>query len=158
MKPTVYIETTIVSYLTAWPSRDVHRLSHEIFTRDWWSDHRSSYDLYVSDFVLQEASRGDPVAAMERLKALDGIPVLPADPSADELAERLAMALALPPRARLDAAHLAIASVYGMSFLLTWNCRHLANPHFRAKIESACDGAGFSSPQILTPEQLMESP
>lgn len=158
MKPTVYIETTIISYLTAWPSRDVVRLSHELITREWWTKHRSSFDLYASDFVIEEASRGDPTAAAERLKELADIPLLPVNPAVTELAERVATALALPPRARLDAAHVAIAAVHGMAFLLTWNCRHLANGVLADKIERACAEAGFTAPRILTPELLMESP
>jgi hypothetical protein len=111
MKESVYIETTIVSYLTAWPSKDVHRLSHQMYTREWLENHRGVYDLYVSDFVTGEASHGDQIAAQERLKALTDIPVLPSDPAADELADQLATALSLPPHARFDAAHLAIAAV-----------------------------------------------
>ena len=88
MKPSVYIETTIVSYLTAWPSRDVVRLSHEMITREWWTKHRSSFDLYVSDFVIDEASRGDPTAAADRLKELTAIPLPPVNRAVTELAER----------------------------------------------------------------------
>jgi hypothetical protein len=151
MKPSVY-------YLTAWPSRDVVRLSHEMLTREWWTKHRASFDLYVSDFVIEEASRGDPAAASERLKELADIPLLPITAAATDLAERVAVALALPPRARLDAAHVAIAAVHGIAFLLTWNCRHLANGVLANKIERACADAGFAAPRILTPEMLMESP
>jgi hypothetical protein len=158
MKPTVYIETTIISYLTAWPSRDVIRLSHEMVTRDWWLKHRSSFELFASDFVIEEASRGDPAAAAERMKALTDIPLLLVNQSATELAQKLAVALALPSRARLDAAHLAISAVYGMTFLLTWNCTHLANGVLADKIDHTCAEAGFKAPRILTPELLMESP
>ena len=158
MKPSVYIETTIVSYLTAWPSRDIHRLSHEILTRSWWQDYRPAFDLFVSDFVLEEAARGDPSAAAERLKVLADIPILPVNPDADSLAQRLVTALALPPRARLDAAHVAVSAVYGIRFLLTWNCTHLANGALADKIDQTCADAGFKSPRILTPELLMELP
>ena len=95
-KPTVYIETTVVSYLTAWPSRDILRLSHEIITREWWAEQRPLFDLYVSEFVIREASGGDPGAAAERLGALAGIPSLPTTPAAADLTDRLAIALALP--------------------------------------------------------------
>ena len=157
-KSTVYIETTIVSYLTAWPNQNIVRLSHEMLTRDWWSKCRPWYDLYVSDFVIDEASRGDPSAAADRITALQGIPLLPVTSPVVDLAERLAAALSLPPRARLDASHVAIAAVHGMNFLLTWNCRHLANGMLADTIERTCDEAGFKSPRILTPELLMEPP
>lgn len=157
-KATVYIETTIVSYLTAWPSKDVIRLSHEILTRQWWADSRPHFDLFSSDFVIAEASAGDPTAAAERLKALAGIPLLAASESVDRLAGQVAASLALPPRARMDAAHVAMAAVHGMRFLLTWNCTHLANGALADRIERVCMDAGFSTPRILTPEMLMELP
>jgi hypothetical protein len=158
MKPTVYIETTVVSYLTAWPSRDVVRLSHEMITREWWSKQRPLFDLYVSEVVIREVSAGDRVAAKERLDALAGIPSLPTDPRALELADRLATALALPQRARLDAAHVAMSAVHGVSFLLTWNCKHLANAALADRIERTCSDAGFTAPRVVTPEMLMEAP
>jgi hypothetical protein len=158
MKPTVYIETTIVSYLTAWPSRDIHRLSHEMLTREWWEHHRPNFDLFASDFVVDEASRGDPTAAAERLKSLADIPLLPVNPEAGALAQRLVVALSLPPRAKLDAAHLAVSAVYGIRFLLTWNCTHLANGALADKIDQTCDDAGYKAPRVVTPELLMGLP
>jgi hypothetical protein len=158
MKPSVYIETTVISYLTAWQSRDVIRVSRQMITREWWTRYRTYYDLYVSDFVIEEASRGDPIAVAERLKALVDIPLLTMEPAALELAQRLAASLALPTRARLDAAHVAIAATHGIEFLLTWNCRHLANGALADKIEQTCADAGFVAPRILTPELLMEPP
>jgi hypothetical protein len=158
MKPSVYIETTIVSYLTAWPSRDVIRLSHEMITREWWDKRRPDFDLYVSDFVIQEASRGDTAAAAERMKALAGVPLLPPNSAALELTEKLAKALALPQRARPDAAHVAMSAVHGVSFLLTWNCTHIANAVLLPKIERTCQDAGFAAPRIVTPEMLLTPP
>jgi hypothetical protein len=158
MKPTVYIETTIISYLTCWPSRDIHRLSHEMLTHEWWRNHREFYQLVTSDFVIREAERGDPSAAAERMRALADVPVLAATSKVEELGSELATALQLPPRARLDALHLAISAVYATDFLLTWNCTHLANGNLTRKIEQACAKAGFRAPRILTPELLMESP
>ena len=158
MKPTVYIETTIVSYLTAWPSRDVVRLSHELLTREWWTSERPRFDLYTSALTHQEASAGDPTAAAERLHALEGIPLLTIDAPVVSLAERLVTALSLPTRARADAVHLAVSAVHRLDFLLTWNCRHLANGELAATIERTCDAAGRVAPRVLTPEQLMEQP
>jgi hypothetical protein len=156
MKPTVYIETTIISYLTAWPSRDALRLSHEEITRRWWAQTRPHYELFVSDVVIQEASAGDPTAAAERLIALQAIPSLSPSDASKQLAEQLVNSLRLPPRARLDAAHIAIASMNGISFLLTWNCRHLANGALWDKIDRTCAAFGVVPPHILTPELLTE--
>src|SRR5829696_6935619 len=113
MKPSVYLETTIISYLTAWPSRDVIRLSHQMITRDWWTQAKDNFDLFVSDFVLDEAAAGDATAAQERLKMLAGIPLLPVNGQILELSKRLAAVLKLPPRARLDAAHVGISAFHG---------------------------------------------
>lgn len=156
MKPSVYIETTIVSYLTAWPSKNIVRLSHEILTHEWWEQSRPRFDLYTSIFTMDEAGAGDPTAAAARLKALEGIPLLPVPPEVLSLATELEHALSLPARSRTDAAHLAVAAVNGISFLLTWNCRHLANGAFTDRIERVCAARGFVAPRILTPEMLME--
>lgn len=158
MKPKVYIETTIVSYLTARPSRDVVRLAHEVLTRTWWDQRRGHFDLYTSDVVIDEASRGDPAAASARLDALAGIAALPITEAAIDLADRVALSIALPPRARADAAHVAVAAVHRIDFLLTWNCRHLANAVLAPKIEQCCAAAGFLAPRIVTPELLTEAP
>ncbi len=157
-KRTVYIETTIVSYLTAWPSKDVVRRAHEVLTRRWWDERRSNFDLFASEAVIDEASRGDTAAASERLNALAEVSLLPITEAAISLADQLALALALPARARADAAHVAVSAVHGMDFLLTWNCRHLANGALAAKIEQTCIAAGFTAPRILTPELLLEPP
>src|SRR5688572_20731165 len=134
MKPSVYIETTIISYLTAWPSRDVLRLSHEILTRNWWN-RRDRFDLHTSQQVILEARAGDAQAATDRLAALQGVPVLPLTEPAVELAQRLVTILQLPSRASADAVHIAVSAVHKMRFLLTWNCRHLANAQLTDKIE-----------------------
>jgi hypothetical protein len=157
-RPTVYIETTVVSYLTAWPSRDLVRNAHQLLTREWWQQQRQNYDLYVSPMVLHEAAAGDPVAAAERIKALEDLPVLTITDAAIDLAERLAIALRLPDRARADATHLAIAAVHGISFLLTWNCTHLANANFTDIIQETCEDMSYAAPHVCTPEQLMERP
>jgi hypothetical protein len=156
MKQTLYVETTIVSYLTARPKPDVMRLSHEMLTRQWWTNERIRFDLYISQLVIEEASGGDKAAAAERLKVLKDIPLLTITAEMYELAARLTRTLALPARARADAVHVAIAAVHGMSFLLTWNCRHLANAALADRIDQTCEGYGIVAPRIVTPEQLME--
>jgi hypothetical protein len=158
IKPKIYIETTIPSYLTAWPSRDLIRAAHQQLTREWWEDRRSDFELYVSEIVILEAGSGDPIAAADRLKALDGIPILKAVPEAKGLSADLIRRVPLPPKAALDAVHIAIAVVNGMDFLLSWNCSHLANATLRSAIDEVCRSRGFLTTVICTPEQLLKEP
>lgn len=154
-KRRVYIETTIVSYLTAWPSRDLIRAAHQQITREWWQ-RRDRFDLFVSEAVLKESAGGDQAAALQRREALQGIPVLDGSPQAIELAQGLVRSGALPPKAAVDALHIAVAAVHGMHFLLTWNCTHIANVATRGLIEGSCRAAGLVPPLICTPEELSE--
>lgn len=155
MKPRVYIETTIVSYLVALATRDIVQSAHQQVTREWWT-RRERFDRFVSRPVLAEAGRGDSTAAARRLDALAGIPVLSVGRGVTTLANALLRTGTLPRKARLDAVHVAVAAVNGMDYLLTWNLRHLANAAIRAKIEEACRTAGIHPPAICTPEELME--
>src|SRR5439155_12006230 len=153
MKPTVYVETTIPSYLTAWPSRDLIRAAHQQITREWWM-RRDSFDLYSSRLVVQECEAGDTQAAADRLAALAGIPLLEQESEAGELADALLRDVPLPQKAAADALHIATAAVHGMQYLLTWNCTHIANVVFRPQIEAVCRAAGYEPPLICTPEEL----
>jgi hypothetical protein len=156
--PTLYIETTIVSYLTAWPSRDLVRVAHQQLTREWWDARRVSFSLYTSQLVLDEAAAGDAMAATERLRKLAGIPLLEYREPTLALAGTLERLLHLPPQARGDALHLAVCAANGIEFLLTWNCRHLANAALAPIIEEACRAHGVMGPRVATPEQLLEAP
>lgn len=153
MKPTVYVETTIPSYLTAWPSRDLVRAAHQQITREWWA-HRDGFDLYTSRLVVQECQAGDEHAAADRLAALQGIPLLEQTPEAADLADALVRDVPLPQKAAADALHIATAAINGMEYLLTWNCTHIANAALRPRIEAVCRAAGFEPPLICTPEEL----
>jgi hypothetical protein len=153
----VYIETTVVSYLTARPSRDVVIAGHQQITHEWWDTRRSDYELCVSQLVLDEAGAGDLQAAQERLAVLQPMLVLETTLEALDLAKKLLQAGALPAKAADDALHIAIAATKGVPFLLTWNCRHLANAAMRAMIEVACKAKGFEAPIICTPEELLEA-
>lgn len=155
MKPKVYIETTVVSYLTGWPSRDLIVAAHQQITREWWQG-RSRFDLYVSQIVIREAGGGDPEPAALRLKALEGIQVLELSSEALSLAKQLITEGPLPEKAELDALHIGIAVVNGMDYLLTWNCTHIANAAMRHMIEAVCRSMGYEPPVICTPEELME--
>ena len=155
MRERVYIETTFVSYLTARPSRDLIVAGHQQVTHDWWDTRRGDYELCVSQLVLQEAGEGDRQAAQERLDVVATMTVLEIKEEAVELAEELVTAGALPAKAGNDALHIAVAAVHRVPYLLTWNCRHMANATMRARIESVCASKGFKAPIICTPEELM---
>lgn len=154
-RPKVYIETTVVSYLVALPTRDLIQRAHQEVTRRWW-ERRDRFALYVSRAVIAEARLGNPDAAARRLNALRGIPRLARNSRAVNLAGALIGRGLLPAQAHMDAAHVAVAAVHGMEYLLTWNLRHLANASIRGKIEEGVRAAGMVSPIICTPEELME--
>ena len=153
MSGRVYVETTIPSYLTAWPSRDLVRAAHQQITQEWWA-RRGSYELYSSRLVVVECQAGDPQAAADRMAAMVGIPLLEQSPEVASLAEALLRDVPLPPKAASDALHIATAAVHGMEYLLTWNCTHIANVTFRPQIEAVCRAAGYEPPLICTPEEL----
>lgn len=155
MNPSVYVETTIVSYLTARATSDVERQAQQVATRRWWDERRSTFTLYTSQFVLDEAAAGDTGAATERLEALNELELLLITSEVAPLAAQLLAAGALPAKASVDALHLAVATVNGMEYLLTWNCRHLANAVLWRKIEQTCSVAGYEPPTICTPYELM---
>lgn len=155
MKPKVYLETTIPSLLTAQPSRDVVVAGQQQATREWWSERRPHYELYVSTLVMEEASRGDAEAAAARLRELRECLVLTYPVEAQELTRALLASRLIPANAEADAAHIAIASVHGMDFLLTWNCRHIANATIVDKLRAVCDREGYPAPVICTPFELM---
>lgn len=121
----------------------------------WWQTRRAHFDIYISQFVLDEAGAGDTEAARERMAALHDLPVLDITDEAGELAAALVASLALPAKAATDAAHIALAAVHGMHFLLTWNCTHIANAEMAVAIDGVCRERGFSCPVICTPEELM---
>lgn len=155
MRPKLYLETTIPSYLTGWPSRDLLTAAHQQVTRDWWESRRMDFDLYVSEFVLAEVRLGDAQLASRRLELLAGIPLLPISDETLELAEELVSEGVIPQKAASDAAHVAIASVYDCEYLLTWNCRHIANAELNRAIRRVIGRHGYDVPNLCTPEELM---
>jgi hypothetical protein len=156
MKPKVYIETSVPSYLAARRSQDVRVLANQETTIEWWDNRRTHFELFVSEFVLTEAALGDPTAAQKRLAFLDGITVLDATNDVRSLGSALVAEGPIPPQAAIDALHIAIAAVNGMEYLLTWNCTHIANAVMRPKIEAVCRRQGYEPPVICTPLELME--
>jgi hypothetical protein len=151
----VYLETTIVSYLTARPSRDLILAAHQEVTRQWWEGPRERFGLYVSQFVLDEASDGDPAAAAERLKLLSGLSLLPLTEEVHDVARGLLDAGVLPRKAQADGVHIAVATVHEMDMLLTWNCRHLANAVILVGVGRHLRDRGYEVPIICTPDELM---
>jgi hypothetical protein len=156
MRPSVYVETTIVSYLAARASRDVVIAGRQEVTREWW-ERRARFDLFVSQAVVDEASRGDAAVAAKRTALLGGISVLELSAGVHELANQLLRSHAVPVSAMIDAIHIAVAAVNQVNYLLTWNCTHIANAAVRGKIEEACRSTGLQAPVICTPEELMEA-
>ncbi len=152
---TVYIETSVVSYLTARPTADLLAAACQKVTLDWWETQRSRFDLYASAVTVQEVGRGDRNARARRLAALTDIPLLPITKSVGALATALLQGRALPDKAANDALHLAVAPVHGVDYLLTWNYRHLDNAETRPAIRDICAQNGHAAPEICTPRELM---
>ena len=151
------METTVISYLTAWPSRDIVVAGHQQVTRDWWRSWPGRFEIVASQLVVEEAAEGDPEAAAARLAALADIPLLLAAEAAPMLAQELVSTAGIPAAAARDALHVAIAATSGVDYLVTWNCRHLANAALRTRIEGVCRAAGYEPPTICTPDELMET-
>jgi hypothetical protein len=157
MTRSVYLETTIIGYLAMRDSRDIRVASNQLITREWWSNFRHEFDIFVSQFVIDECNEGDPNAAIERRVFLNGLSVLDMNEQVELLAEKIAKSLQIPAKARIDAFHISIAAVHGIELLLTWNCRHIANPENRPKIEQICRATGCEPPVICTPYELLEA-
>lgn len=155
MKKSVYIETSIPSYLTAKPSRDLRAAAWQQITGQWWDEARAGYDLFTSELTVVEAAAGNPDAAKRRLEAIEAIPQLPIDDEVRELAEKLISKGGIPANAEADALHIAVAAVHQIDFLLTWNCRHIDNAAKKPIIRAICISAGYPYPEICTPMELL---
>lgn len=152
--PKVYLETSFISYLVARPSRDLIMAARQQITLEWWDKERLKHELYASEVVLDEARRGDANEIAKRMAVLAKLPALAVPEAAEKLANLLLAKHALPQKAFLDALHIAVASVHGMDYLLTWNCKHIANLTLRGVIEQTCRAAGYEPPAIGTPEEF----
>lgn len=151
----VYIETSIVSHASAWPSRDVAIAGLQQQARDWWASERHKFELVTSQVTLDEAAEGDPLAAAERLKMLDGLPLVDISGDVEQLAQRLIQAHAMPQKAAADALHVAAAALSGVDYLLTLNCKHIANAHELPRIYRLLDGEGLGQLLICTPAEFL---
>jgi hypothetical protein len=156
MKQSVYIETTIVSYLAANLSRDIVVAAHQQITQEWWINVRPKLDCYISPFVIQESQRGDDEISKRRIKLLSGISVLEMNNKIEKMADIYFDKLKIPDKAQLDAAHLAVACYYKMDYLISWNCKHIVSARIRKELETINNGLQIFTPIICTPEELME--
>jgi predicted nucleic acid-binding protein len=155
MRKTIYVETSIISYLTAQPSRDLRAAAWQQITTQWWQRERNKYELYTSALVMEEASQGDPEAAQRRLRVLSDLSELTIDDEVRALAEKLIEGGGVPAGAEGDALHIATAAVHEADYLLTWNCRHIDNAVTKPIIRSICAVAGYPYPEICTPVELL---
>ena len=154
MKPSVYIESSIVGYLASRPSRDVIVAARQAISHDWWSNHRHRFDLRVSALVEEEICRGDDELAKRRLGWVVEIPSLRISDQATELAGQLLAKGVIPAGSEDDALHIAIAAAQGVDFLLTWNFRHINNAETKSAIVRVVESCGFVCPHICSPEEL----
>jgi hypothetical protein len=155
MKPLLYLETTIPSYLLSRPSRDVVVAGRQEITRQWWNVRRADFRIAISQVVLDEAAEGDRKAARDRLAMLRAFPLLDVNNEVIALAARILGSKVLPSKAARDAAHIAVSAVHGARFLLTWNCAHLANAETLPQVEGVCLAVGYKCPVICTPDELL---
>lgn len=155
MSEAVYIETSMVSYLTARPSNNLILMANLEITREWWDVRRDRFTLYISQVVLDEVARGDPEIATRRLDILRDLPLLEVNEPVQSLAAQFLTKSTLPPKASDDALHIAAATVYGLDYLLTWNCKHIANAQIQKKLAQISIEEGYELPTICTPYELM---
>lgn len=151
----VYLETTFISYLVARRSRDLLVAGHQQLTEEWWTNRRAAFECCVSQVVIDEVSAGDSAEIQKRLAIVSALPALEVTADAETLTRAIMAAGVLPPHAFPDAAHVAVAAVHAIDYLLTWNCKHLANARISRKMTQVCETAGWRMPTICTPEELM---
>jgi predicted nucleic acid-binding protein len=152
---TVYIETSILGYLTARPSRDIVLAANIEVTKEWWNTRRGDFQLYSSQAVVKETSQGDVVIASQRLEILANLSLLDLNQAVLDLAEQFLERSNLPAKADIDAVHIATATVHGMDYLLTWNCKHIANAQIQGKLAEISLDFGYELPILCTPYELL---
>ena len=155
MKSKVYLETSFISYLAAKPNRDLIIAAHQQVTHEWWENRRTHFELYISQLVLNEAEKGDREAAKRRMIYLQELPILELNTDIKNLVNALINNNVIPKEYVEDAYHIALSTIHGMDFLLTWNCKHIANASVRNKIEDICRFYKYICPTICTPEELL---
>jgi hypothetical protein len=156
MKPTVYIETSVISYFTAKLSRDLIVAAHQQITHEWWEYCLPKFEAYISSFVIDEISKGDRDAVKKRLRAISQFLILQVSEDIAVLADRYGQAIDIPEKAKIDSFHLAIATWHGLDYLVSWNCKHIVSGKVRKIVEQINDSFGIRTPIICTPEELTE--
>lgn len=155
MSETVYIETSILGYLTARATKNLILAANIEVTRDWWELRRSNFKLYISQVVLDEIAEGDSEIAAQRLEIVRDFPLLELNQAVRDLAGQFLARSNLPPKAADDAVHIATATVYDLDYLLTWNCKHIANAQIQRKLAEISLNLGYQLPIICTPYELL---
>jgi hypothetical protein len=155
MSETVYIETSILGYLTARSTKDLILAANMEITKDWWEFRRNAFILYTSEAVLDEVAQGDAEIAAQRLEILRNFPLLALNQAVQDLAAQFLTRSSLPPKAKVDAIHIAAATVHSMDYLLTWNCKHIANAQIQGKLAEISLDFGYVLPVLCTPNELM---
>jgi predicted nucleic acid-binding protein len=154
MKQTVYIESSVVSYFTARPSKNVVMAGHQATTRDFW-ERLPEYEIYISELVLLEVGRGDESAAAARLEAINGFRELEIDEACKALAKALVADRAVPEQYPEDALHIAVASVHSIDTIVTWNFKHMNNPATRSLVRKSVEAQGYCCPELCSPDELL---
>jgi len=156
MSTTVYIETSVISYYTAKPSRDLIVAAHQQITVEWWEIVCPQIRCFISPFVIQEISAGNEEAAQKRINVINDFSILELNREIQELAQKYFVSLQIPDKAKLDASHLAVAVWYEMDYVLSWNCKHIVSGRIRKMLEEINNKLNIKTPILCTPEELME--
>ncbi|MFM6477282.1 MAG: type II toxin-antitoxin system VapC family toxin [Dolichospermum sp.] len=155
MIESLYLDTSVIGYLTIRPSTNLITTSNSVITQNWWDTRRQNFTLYISEVVLEELARGDQEIATKRLELISELPLLAINEAVEELAQQFLIKSNLPPKASDDALHIALATVYKVDYLLTWNCKHIANAQIQKKLSQISIQSGYELPTICTPYELM---
>lgn len=156
VRPKLYVETTVISYLVARPSNDASLVYRQQITRQLWEECADDYEFVVSDIVISEILRGDAETAQRRFDVVANLTILDISPDVDKLTQDLIDAGAVPHQARSDAQHITFAAVNSIDYLVSWNYKHIVNEIKRQLINEVCHAAGFQSPTICTPIEIIE--
>jgi predicted nucleic acid-binding protein len=152
---TLDIETSIISYATSWPSKNVQIAAIQEQARNWWRSERQKFEIVISQLTLDEAAAGDPIAAAERLSLLDGLPIMPISHDAELLADQILAGHMMPQKAAADALHVALAALARVNYLLTLNCKHIANAHELPRVYRLLASEGLGGLLICTPAEFL---
>lgn len=155
MIESLYFDTSVIGYMTIRPSTNLITASNSVITRNWWDTRRQNFTLYISEVVLEELARGDQEIATKRLELISELPLLAINEAVEELAQQFLIKSNLPPKASDDALHIALATVYQVDYLLTWNCKHIANAQIQKKLPQISIQSGYQLPTICTPYELI---